>query len=456
MINIEKRHCFWRLNLLADRFQQRIEATGHDPSNFPISKFLSISEAFGIDSKSSALHDVLKLAAGMDQEVLDTHVLFHVIREAVAKIRERNLSFWLTVMTVTAASISWVDFRRKLSKWLSTNGLTIAQSKNIIAFVQHNVDPNSTGLVRKEVFLKFADDLMGYDCLLSPDSIIKLGQSPDVREPAVSRGVVDSSERSRTYHIECTPPETIRTTAQKEYVKFNESVFEPRHNPLTPNEVSEQSMAMVNIRRKLALSSLEKLFEARLRVFFVIFRISSAPSSQRPRQRAPVALEEPDRSSLRSFAFLVKLLHQRTLAHALSRLLSFSLSSERQASLQPYPSAEAGVGEGGVSDEGPSWTVTIQAVAIANLFGILRTCLVRAQMPGFFSLKSGHSIDVYHPIRKILWAQSSQGKKDALVAVGKSRGVLQPIQENVTTNRVGSENTKENIPSSIVEFDLSV
>ena len=74
-------------------------------------------------------------------------------------------------------------------------------------------------------------------------------------------------------------------------------------------------------------------------------------------------------------------------------------------------------------------------------------------MPAYFSIKSGHSVDVYNPLKKVLWAQSSQGKKDSLTAHGKpSRGTLEPINENIQCTLAKNEAPQ----GTGLEFDLSI
>lgn len=395
-------------------------------TGFPKHEFLRLSQSMGFNAASSSLIEILALAPSEQDDHIDVQVLFHIIGEAVAKVRERNLSFWMTVMTVTGSSISWVDFRRKLSKWLSTNGMGIAQSKSIISFVQQNVDPNSTGLVRKDTFLRFADDLMGYDCLLAPETLVRLAHLTSL--PSTSREST-TSERASTQ-----VPSVADSPAP--------------------------STSLTLIRRKLALNCLEKLFASRTRILFAVYRISPPRVSKIANVREvvhyPVHTEPtpPHRSvnvdSARVVGISVQVPRVRILASAFAFIRSHAIRTIVPADFTDDVQQQEIEDD---SPAGPSWTVTIQAVAVSNLFGILRTCLVRVRMPAFFSIKCGHSVDDYHPLREISWAQSDQGKKDAQAAMGTIvRKALQPIKENCDSGYQG----KENYIKQKVEYDLSI
>ena len=341
-------------------------------------------------------------------------------------------------MTVTGSSMAWVDFRRKLSKWLSTNGMNIAQVKNVITFVQRNVDPQSTGSVRKETFLKFADDLMGVDCLLSPGSFLSLAAEEPVRPPQP----FTRSPTPENVPIRLPPPKNlaVRTPVPGTIVPRSPHVVASK-----PGSQSESSNLLA-IRRKLAVGSLQKLVVSRMRILFALFRISPAEKPRPVVEQRPAA-RVPDRSAAVAILMAVQLVRRRLLTQAYVAL--------RYVSTEPEPEneQETTVVQSVPDESGPSWTVTIQAVAVSNLFGILRTSLCRAAMPAFFSIKSGHSVDVYNPLKKVLWAQSSQGKRDALAAAGKQpRGALAPINENMPS----SSQVKENVPVKGIEFDLSV
>ena len=373
--------------------------------------------------------EVLRIALSDDGSSIDAQILFHVIAEAVAKVRDRNTSFWMTVMTITGSSIAWVDFRRKLSKWLSTNGMGISQIKNVISFVQQNVDPMSSGLVKKEVFLKFTDDLMGHDCLLSPESFLSV------------------TLNTQTPLIVTASPISI----EKEVLSKSPIIAPHGGDHVSP---AESGSGLTTIRLKLAVESLQKLFASRQRMSFAVLRIVGIDARQMTTDQAkkvpPKVREELNSSAVAAIVLAVQLPRVRVLTASFFRI--YSCHRQRSAPILPLMD-EATDESQQESDSGPSWTVTIQAVAVANLFGILRTCLSRATMPAYFSLKAGHSVDVYNPLRKVLWAQSTQGKRDALVANGKVlRGALEPINENISIPTVG----KELPQNGHLEFDLSI
>lgn len=426
MVNIEKRYCFWHLNSQAPQILKRIQADGGNVSIYPLENFYKLLERLGFDRNSSALWEVLKIAVTDDQSAIDTQVLFHVIAEAVAKVRDRNVSFWMTVITITGSSISWVDFRRKLSKWLSTNGMGIPQIKNVITFVQQNVDPQSSGLVKKESFLKFAEDLMGHDCLLSPESFLAV--TLNATTPAVARAAPQQSFQQESL--------------------TRSPVIAPHAGDIS--SPADSSSGLNTIRLKLGVGSLQKLFASRQRIVFALFRISSINNSEQKTRNLRTPVESNQRKPGGSLALL--------LAVQLVILRRLHVSFFQIARSRSYweDTKESGKQEAiEISDDedesGPSWTVTIQAVAVANLFGILRTCLSRAVMPAYFSIKSGHCVDVYNPLRKVLWAQSNQGKKDSLTALGKQpRATLEPINENTSEMRNHNKHPGE----AQLEFNL--
>jgi hypothetical protein len=461
MVNIEKRFCFWRLHSFADRIFEIVETRGYGTPSIHIDEFLEILDYFGFDNQSPALSDVLKVAQSDDSSHIDVQILFHVIGEAVNKIRDRNISFWITVMTITGASISWVDFRRKLSKWLSTNGMGIAQIKNVISFVQQNVDPLCSGSVKKDTFLRFVDDLMGYDCLLCPGSFSQLQDE----RPKGSAWSPQPSSITRNSAVKYNPDTkksgVIMTVSPLETARPSPPAAFPSIS-VEKSSQSRSSTGLSVIRLRLAVGCMQKLTSNRLRVFFALFRIASI--SQISNVGAPQGIEgkrrvqrDSNREGTISMFLSMQLVRRRLLLQAL-RLMS-AVSSRRLTSdvstCQTQEPTMVQIGADALLDDspGPSWTVTIQAVAVANLIGILRTCLTRAIMPAYFSLKSGHSVDIYNPLRKILFAQSKQGQKDSLMAVPKTgRVALQPISENaVETNLF-----KENIPEKALEFDLSI
>ena len=422
-----------------------------------------------------------------DSTEIDVSLLFHVIGEAVQKIRDRNVLFWNTVMTITGASISWIDFRRKLSKWLSTNGMGVGHVKNVINFVQQNVDRTSTGIVRKDGFLRFTDDLMGIDCLLSPEGLVALANQPVLRAfPAVSvrpelpapvfySAPVSAPPFTNQASVQSSKP-VREIPSQQPQIAFQQSVapindrvasmepVTPIQMPSDPAQIrsftgrgrAEDRESMYNIRVNLGVSSLSRALSSKMRTIFALYRIDSATRSIQPipvEKRASASsvvmhdlpATKRDTNCL-LMAAVIRLVYQRTLGSSFSTLRSLS-----RETVIHVPDADLSLESiGDVS--GPSWTVTIQAVAVSNLFGIMRTGVTRATMPAYFSMKSGHSVDVYNPLRKVLWAQSNQGKKDGLVAAAKiPKSILHPIREN---GRMGVE-SKENVPINELEFDLS-
>ena len=474
MVQIEKRQYIWRLNVLSSDICQRIEHFFGPNPIISIRDFLSIIGALGFDCSSLVLADILRLAMTDDSTEIDVSLLFHVIGEAVQKIRDRNVLFWNTVMTITGASISWIDFRRKLSRWLSTNGMGVGHVKNVINFVQQNVDRNSSGIVRKEAFLRFTDDLMGIDCLLSPEGLVALATQPTrvtlpIGKPEQPVPIFYSAQVTAPPFQRQTPPEPVQVAFQQSSAPVNDRIA--AMEPLTPIQMPREAVttssahpradnreSMFNIRIKLGVSNLVKVLSARTKTLFALYRIDAVSRSRSPPVIEPAPsvksaeIERRPTSAVRKtdcqlMQFAIRLAYIRVLGASFSKLRATEI---------PNKKLDAGVDEskGSADDEssGPSWTVTIQAVAVSNLFGIMRTWLTRATMPAYFSLKSGHSVDVYNPLRKVLWSQSNQGKKDGLAAASKiPKSTLHPISENT---RIGFED-KENAPISELEFDLS-
>ena len=423
MVQIEKRRLIWYLHSLSSDVLPQFKSRDGQIGRAPVAHLLHCLTTLGVDVTSPILSEIVSLTKDDDREHVDVSLLFHVLAEAVGKILDRNALFWNTVMSVSSTSVAWIDFRRKLSKWLSTNGMGLVHIKNVLSYVQQNVDKNSSGIVRKEAFLKFTEEIMGIDCLLSPDALMPEA-TPMVRPSNLRKPI---------------PMREAQSVRQEAPVVERHDSLSPISLPETITPPVKAARAAVTgalsvIRIRLAFDSLSKLFNSRTRIFFALNRIigQTERTKSQPPAKQPYAVSRPTRETEAKFlASLVTHVSQRIVWAAFSNLRCSGSKEERGPAREEEQEGHA---------SGPSWAVTIQAVAIANLFGIFRTSLVRCVMPSFFALKAGCRVDSSFPPRRVLWAQSKQGKKDSQAAMGIApRGVLQPIQENV----------------SPLEFDLS-
>ena len=436
---IEKRSCIWSLHSIAEECLKCAQASINKSGLHRRSEIIQLLSNFGVDIRSDTIIEIIQFATVGEEEV-DVQSLFHVVAESVSRVNNRNLLFWNTVMTVSGASIAWIDFRRKFSRWLSANGMGIGYSKSVISFVQSNLDRTNSGVVRKDTFLKFAEDLMGIECLLSPEGLVSLDNSipvryESVRKPTpqrpvtVDRGRVGAKPASTPPLPVILPEPSVRTLLMTEaspqivVERVSEHVYSNRRL------AEKQANALENIRIKLAIGAIQKVFFGRIRIVLAIFRI--ARNERVASTRAKNSVKNP-RAQAGLLGLYLRLISQRVLLHVFYRLQSFAERAGKHELSDPD-----------VTDDtaGPSWTVTIQAVAVSNLFGILRSSLGRAIMPAFFSIKGGRSVDEYNPVKKVSWAQSKQGKQDSQTALQDNIAVLKPINENAPFGRV--------------EFDLS-
>jgi hypothetical protein len=366
----------------------------------------------GLTGESQIINDILRLAYIEGDGRIDLDLLFHVVSQAVQKVLDRNGLFWNTVISVSSSTIAWVDFRRKLSKWLSNNGASILHVKNVLQFVEVSLDKDGIGVIRKDAFLKFTADIMGIDCLVSPDVIMRR----QIRSPTIS--IPPQPKGART--VEMTQP--VRPLLGEI----------PRPSPMS-------SLDMAMIRMRLAVGILEKALDNRKRSLFTYYRVRSLGRDSRSELvwrstdggRISQSVSSPTISPL---VVTVRKLLQRIKSHAFYTLLS---NPDRKIPTSHNPeSAEESSG-------GLSWTVTMQAMALASLHGILRTALARAIYPGYLCIRTGKTVDEVFAIRRISYAQSQQGKKDSQTALPSAeRSVLEAIKENLPTNNL--------------EFDLSI
>ena len=426
MVQVEKRRLIWQLHASTQEILDYADSISESSQLIPADVLLDVLRTFEFDDRSPVLIDIVKLALSDDREMADIGLLFHVISEAVSKVLDRNVLFWNTVMAVSSSSIAWIDFRRKLSKWLSTNGMGVSHIKNVIAFVQQNVDKTSSGIVRKDTFLKFTEEIMGIDCLLSPEALVEsttqAAKPSIVRKPAPIRPqpmrmnevvmppaqIEPSVSVVEPFHLATIQPALALTSVQQ--VVSTPIGTEAAVPPIQVREVSKE---LQSVRLRMGVGIFLRLAAARMRVFFH----EMIPPAFK---LVPVKLKSAEARNLIS---VVKVITQRVKFSAFASIRANSLLGIPVV----RPEDEAGEDAGG-----PSWTVTIQAVAVANLFGILRTSLTRLTLPAFFSLKTGRCIDENYPPRRVLWSQSSQGKRDAQTAQPViSKGILLPIQENI-------------------------
>ena len=433
MVQIDKRKLIWALNSASSRILESVDHATGGSKHVELEVFLSILDSCGLDSESLALGDILRLAVVEGTSSIDANLLFQVISEAVVRILDRNLIFWNTVMTLSSSSIPWIDFRRKLSRWLSSSGMDLPNIRSIVTFVQYNVDKQATGMVKKDVFLRFAENVMGVDCLLCLDEL--QANSTDIRIPEPIRLPFPAGGTIPRVSVEDNKVEvhdlgdlgtavTLRENFWKESLPEEVRSNAPTETHYIAKENAKREL--FEIRGRLGVGILAKIVTGRLRWWFVLNTIRRADASDTQRE---CLIPDARAHYLTSCLTAVT---KRLRFSAFSTIRRLCLPSSLQVPIVNLEGEEEDSG-------GPSWSVTIQAVAVTNLFGIMRSALTRTRLPALLSLKAGRCVDENCP-PPVLWAQSKQGKKDAQVAmVGTSKGVLQPIQENIST----------------LEFDLS-
>lgn len=427
MVQLDKRRLIWELNNASSDILQLLERVIGNSRSIQYSEFMSVLIHFGFED-SPTLHEILGLALESNSRFIDIELLFQVIGQAVSRIMDRNALFWNTVMTVSSSSIAWVDFRRKLSKWLAANGKDVLAIKRIVSFVQDNVEKHSPGLVRKEAFLKFTQRIMGVDCLLDyvPVAPSRVETIPRLASVAVRPMSVSPDRESIPEEKLPTPKVTPRVAVGKVVaskqpppvvtLKMVDPMGTKQPSPVATLKMVEPigSGELVNIRVRLGAGILEKLVFSRIRWWFVVDTICSEKILHRVAD-----------GRVQFLIASISHINKRLKHGAFSRIAAHEESHDVAADL--------------TGDPGPSWAITIQAVAVTNLFGIMRSALTRATLPALLNIRAGRRIDRNYP-PPTLFSQAKQGRKDAEVALlGISRGALQPINEN----------------RGLVEFDLS-
>ncbi len=438
MVHIEKRKLIWDLYSIIDDFKSRQVSYNGAFGRITEDIFLSELAEYGFKPDSRVLHDIVALAVVENDQRVDLDLLFHVISQAVQKVLDRNLMFWNTIISVSAPSIAWIDFRRKLLKWLSNNGVGPAHAKNVLYFAEKALDKDGLGIVRKEDFLKFTEELMGIDCLLT-EEIIRDGfhGTKPVRRKSIPVLTSRSKLVNRISPLNPLNESGLRKTPDQ----YSESSTGIRA-PIVPlrtvadavqdGEESSASAPGNNesnlIRIRLGIGILERLTDGRMRYLFGVYR-----SLVRNNDTKEISAVNHAQVSKRVVVAMV-LIVQAILFRLKANSFKMFLRNESESSKTPLlnePEEEAG--------SGPSWTVTMQAMAVATLHGILRNAITRAVYPGLMSIRTGKTIDEIYAIKRVSYSQSKQGRMDAQAAMGMP--LLDPI--------------KENLPSTNLEFDLS-
>jgi hypothetical protein len=287
--------------------------------------------------------------------------------------------------------------------------------KNIIGIVQQGVDRNGTGVVRKEEFLLFCEEIMGIDCLLSPDIIFLNSMGPVRKTPGPPKSKqVRSSPPPISTQLPIVPLNSIRS---------NTTITSPSKNTI---EVS----AMAHFRVKSAVRILTQFTFAKTWRSIIL-----ATRSKLSVGIAPPVVQIPRLHHGDCIALLLTIckVRQRVILNSLRYLSMRPVTEVINAEVvsSNYESSEP---------PGPSWTVTIQAVAITNLFGVIRGALARSKLVGYFTIRTGRTLDENYSMRMVSWSQSKQARKDAHAASTDTREVLAPIHEN---------------SGDLLEFDLS-
>jgi len=409
MVQLDKRRLIWSLNSSSIEISSFVNKTIGGSTIIDLSKFLSTLSELGYDSRSEALADISKLALIDGHQSIDITLLFHVISEAVRKVRERNVLFWNTVMTVSSGSIAWIDFRRKLSKWLSANNVGVGQIKNIMSIVQEGLDRSGTGLVRRDEFLGFCEEILGVDCLLSPDIVFLSSMGP-----------------VRRLNPGKQPPRMVRTSPPPSTTAHAPPVV-PLHRmgestPVAKTGLNEPLLMRYEIKGMRIKSGIRMIARTLFRPSWMKLVLNPATTRQMPQPpivHIPKVEPRKDTQNVVYMLLAIRKVRQRVIWSAwccMTRLDHVEVVNEVHV-VDDAPPA-------------PSWTVTIQAVAVTNLYGVLRAAIARSKLCGYFTIRTGRSLDENYTMRMISWAQSKQGKNDGKVAMNEAREILAPVDEN--------------------------
>ena len=430
MVQLDKRRLIWSLFSTSNDILLCLNERNGKSSTIEICEFLDILNSLGYDSRSDSLGEIIRLALIDGNHCIDTSLLFHVISEAVRKVRDRNLMFWNTVITVSSSTIAWVDFRRKLSRWLSSNDINVSQTKSILLFAQEKLDRTNAGVVRKEDFMAFCEEIMGVDCLLSPDITLLSTMAPVRRIRIIPRVAaadpIPLSTRTSVVPKVTAIPVVDLNPISRPPVKTSVIDIGPT------KDTAPSDKELQNIRIRLGVQTVLKLFHSRMRIVFLVDRLRRESSQITRKERV---LQSPVISTegVKLMISVVRHVQARRMLGAFMHLNNFAAPcSLVDEDLGPSMDSEIA--------PGPSWTVTIQAVAVMNLIGVCRAALMRLKLVGYFTIRTGHCLDDNYSLRMVSWSQSKQGKKDAKEANDR---ILQPIPEN-----------SENLDSQL-EFDLS-
>jgi hypothetical protein len=431
MVQLEKRRLIWSLFTASEEVLSTLSVRHGKSSTIEMALLLDILGSLGYDVRSDSLTEILRLSLIDGNQSLDISLLFHVIGEAVRKVRDRNLMFWNTVITVSSSTIAWVDFRRKLSRWLSSNDLNVSQVKIVLLYAQERLDRGNTGVVRKEDFMSFCEEIMGVDCLLSPDITVLSTMAPVRRLRMNPRSVVAadimplSSRPSQPKPIPV-PIVELHSVAR---VPVKSAANELENDMKKRDELASLRL----IRARLGSQAIVRFFHSRMRLVFLMYNLGRGLNQEKNAVSVPNDIRESGRARL--LVSVVRSIVIRTMMKTWGDL---------KTSIAPCSLVDANDEAPDINDDiasGPSWTVTIQAVAVVNLICVLRVALTRLKLFGYLTIRTGHCLDENYSLRMVSWSQSKQGRKDAQDA--NERVILQTIQEN-------SENRENRF-----EFDLS-
>jgi hypothetical protein len=428
MVQLDKRRFIWSLYLSSNEIVSFLNERKRGAPTIEMSEFLDLLGSLGYDSRSDSLIEILRLALIDGNHCVDTSLLFHVIGEAVRKVRHRNVMFWNTVITVSSSTIAWVDFRRKLSRWLSSNELNVSQVKSILLYAQEKLDRTNAGVVRKDDFMAFCEEIMGVDCLLSPDITLLSTMAP-VRRIRLIPKVIASDPPSAITRSNAVPKATSIPV-----VDLNPIPRPPVKTSVVDIEIPKGRepglVELHHIRVRLGSQAVLKLFHSRMRLPFLVYRLRHESAT---RKNINIERSTRHREGARLMSSIIRSMITREVLRVLVTLKNLAAPcSLVEDDLAPIMDGEM--------PPGPSWTVTIQAVAVVNLIGVCRAALMRLKLVGYFTIRTGHCLDENYSLRMVSWSQSKQGKKDAKDAHDR---ILQPIPENT-----------ENLDSQF-EFDLS-
>ena len=195
----------------------------------------------------------------------------------------------------------------------------------------------------------------------------------------------------------------------------------------------DEQSSLRDIRIRLGFQVIVRFFHSRMRRVFLMYSIGPGLNPVKKQAIPPENLR--DHEGVQRLRSAVRWIITRVLMRAFVDLKTSIAPCSLVDDIDGSPIIDEDIASG------PSWTVTIQAVAVVNLICVLRVALTRLKLFGYLTIRTGHCLDENYSLRMVSWSQSKQGRKDGQEA--NDRVILQTIQENA-----------ENLEGRF-EFDLS-